>query len=81
MVDRSFKEVFPGAKIKEKGESYPEKVEGGDELWEVVDANNRRTGGSYRSCGVGGGITGQGFDIGIIDDPVKDYAEASSPAI
>ncbi|MAH50236.1 terminase [Candidatus Pacearchaeota archaeon] len=38
-----------------------------------------RTGGSYYAVGVGGGLTGRGFDIGIIDDPVKDAAEAASP--
>ena len=35
--------------------------------------------GSYRSAGVGGGITGMGFDYGIIDDPIKNRAEANSP--
>lgn len=34
--------------------------------------------GTYRSAGVGGGITGMGFDFGIIDDPVKNRAEAES---
>jgi predicted phage terminase large subunit-like protein len=37
-----------------------------------------KQGGSYYAVGVGGGLTGRGFDIGIIDDPVKDAAEASS---
>jgi len=34
--------------------------------------------GSYRSAGVGEGIAGMGFDIGIIDDPVKDAQDANS---
>lgn len=38
-------------------------------------------GGSYRATGVGGGITGMGFDFGIIDDPVKNQEEADSPTI
>lgn len=37
--------------------------------------------GVYRSAGVGGGITGMGFDIGIIDDPFKDRAEGDSATI
>lgn len=37
--------------------------------------------GSYRSAGVGGGITGMGGDILIVDDPIKDRAEADSPTI
>jgi predicted phage terminase large subunit-like protein len=48
------------------------------ELWETVHADGKLTGGSYRSAGVGGGITGQGMNIGIIDDPAKDYKQASS---
>ena len=48
------------------------------ELWETTDAEGQLTGGVYRAAGVGGGITGQGFGIGIIDDPVKDYKDASS---
>lgn len=35
-------------------------------------------GGGYRAAGVGGGITGMGAHIFIIDDPVKDATEADS---
>lgn len=34
--------------------------------------------GSYRAAGVGGGITGMGFSLGIIDDPFKDAEHALS---
>lgn len=34
--------------------------------------------GRYYATGVGGGITGRGADLFIIDDPVKDRAEAES---
>lgn len=37
-----------------------------------------KQGGSYYAVGIGGGLTGRGFDVGIIDDPVKDEEEASS---
>lgn len=37
--------------------------------------------GSYRSAGVGGGITGMGCDIAIVDDPFKSRAEADSPTV
>lgn len=36
-------------------------------------------GGGLRAVGVGGGITGQGADGVIIDDPVKSREEADSP--
>jgi len=38
-------------------------------------------GGSYYAVGIGGGLTGRGFNLGIIDDPVKDEEEASSHTI
>ena len=40
-----------------------------------------KQGGSYYAVGIGGGLTGRGFNIGIIDDPVKDAEEASSETI
>lgn len=38
-------------------------------------------GGGYRAAGVGGGITGMGAHILIVDDPLKDDAEAQSDTI
>ena len=35
-------------------------------------------GGNYYAVGVGGGLSGRGFSIGIIDDPLKDRFEAAS---
>ncbi len=37
-------------------------------------------GGAYRAVGIGGGLTGKGFHLGIIDDYHKDYQEAHSQA-
>lgn len=37
--------------------------------------------GAYRSAGVGGGITGMGADILLIDDYLKDWTEASSKRV
>lgn len=42
------------------------------EEWETVE------GGGFRAIGVGGGITGQGGHLIVIDDPVKNREEASS---
>jgi predicted phage terminase large subunit-like protein len=44
------------------------------EDWETTQ------GGGYRAIGVGGGITGQGGDLILIDDPVKSREEANSEA-
>jgi predicted phage terminase large subunit-like protein len=46
------------------------------DLFEIVGHK-----GAYRAAGVGGGITGMGADIGIIDDPVKDKSEARSVTV
>ena len=40
-----------------------------------------KQGGSYYAVGIGGGLTGRGFNVGIIDDPVKDAEEANSETI
>lgn len=47
------------------------------DIFEIVNYK-----GVYRSCGVGGGITGMGFSgIGIIDDPIKNREDAESITI
>lgn len=38
-------------------------------------------GGSFRNTTVRGGVTGEGLHLGVIDDPIKGRAEASSPQI
>lgn len=40
-----------------------------------------KQGGRYYAVGVGGGLTGRGADIAIIDDPVKDRASAMSETV
>lgn len=37
--------------------------------------------GSYRATGVGGGITGMGADLLILDDPVKNFDDAFSAQV
>lgn len=46
------------------------------DLFEIVNHK-----GAYRSTGVGGGITGAGADVLILDDLFKDRAEADSATI
>ena len=40
-----------------------------------------KAGGGYTAVGVGGPITGKGFKVGIIDDPIKNREEADSLVI
>lgn len=42
---------------------------------------NTNKGGEYTAIGIGGGATGRGADVFLIDDPVKDQEEANSPTI
>lgn len=73
-----YNDVFPETNLT-TGRSGSSGAINTAELWEVIDSNGRLHGGSYRAAGVNGGITGQGMNIGIIDDPAKDYKTASSP--
>jgi len=68
--------LFPDTRLY--GKNIRTLAEGGvylrnSDLFEVVGHR-----GAYRSAGVGGGITGMGFDYGIIDDPIKNAEEADS---
>lgn len=45
------------------------------EEWEIEG------GGAYRAAGVGGGLTGTGAHMAIIDDPIKGWEEAQSQTI
>lgn len=45
-----------------------------------ADLFDLQGGGIYKCAGVGGGIGGRRFDLGIIDDPLKDRVAANSPA-
>ncbi len=62
--DPSYQALFPDTRLDRENEN----VEG----WSTT----RR--GGYIPAGVGGGITGKGANILVIDDPVKDAEEADS---
>ena len=62
-----YEAIFPGTRLRPDAR--------GVEEW----LTTRR--GRYRAVGVGGGITGTGAEILIIDDPIKDYQEAQSEII
>ena len=56
------------------GVEVSQRTHAGDH-WEIY-----KHGGSMRTAGAGGGITGKGADLFIIDDPVKNHSEALSAA-
>lgn len=73
-----YKSLFPGTTLF--GKNVRTIADGlflrNSDIFEIV---NRK--GVYKSAGIGGGITGRGGDILIVDDPFKDRAEADSPTI
>lgn len=79
ILDSRYNEVFPDTCLS--GGAGSRAIGGAirtAELWETLHADGTLTGAAYRAAGVNGGITGQGMHIGIIDDPAKDYKQASS---
>ena len=77
-VSPEFHNVFPGVRHQ------PGRV--GQEMVTQIQRQAAQewgtsSGGNYYAVGIGGGLTGMGFDLGIIDDPVKDVVEANSELI
>lgn len=73
-----YSKVFPKTKLNQKNLvnlSKGARVKTSS-LFEILEYQ-----GSYMNAGVGGGITGNSCDIGIIDDPVKGAADAASPTL
>lgn len=74
----SYSVLFPDTKLFGKGMTGIAKnsYRRGSDFFEIVNHD-----GTYKSAGVGGGITGMGGDILIIDDPFKNRLEADSPTV
>lgn len=70
--DPRFKQVFPHFAVPSKKDN--------------AQVNRSKieflgTDGSFRNTTIGGGITGEPLDVGIIDDPLKGREQANSPTI
>ena len=78
MLDNPYRELFPEVQLPNKGviarTDRPQKRD--TSQFSIIDRS-----GYYRCAGVGGGITGKGANIFIIDDPIKDAAEADSEVV
>ena len=62
--DPTYTAIFPASVLSPDSQSV--------EKW------NTTAGGGFTAAGVGGGITGKGAHVLIVDDPIKDQAEADS---
>lgn len=77
MDEPVYQDIFPDTRLNtENVATLSGKPLRNSDIFEIVSHL-----GSYRSAGVAGGITGQGFDIGIIDDPIADAASAQSEVL
>lgn len=73
IMSDEYAKIFPNTRLNSRRMTTTQNALRNSEIFEIVGHA-----GAYRSAGVGGGITGMGADISIIDDPVKDAAEANS---
>ena len=65
--DQIYRVMFPGTMLDPESQ--------GAEAW------NTTQGGGFQAAGVGGGITGKGAHILLVDDPIKNMQEADSAVI
>lgn len=70
-----YQRIFPGTKIKDAGATGISSTRN-RELLEYIDKD-----GYFRNTTVMGAITGEGLDLGIIDDPLKGREAANSITI
>lgn len=71
-----YREIFPDTVLNGFRPAWGGVLQGfkrNNSIFEVVGKR-----GSFRTVGIGGPLTGQPVDIGIIDDPVKDRITAES---
>lgn len=73
-----FKKIFPETQINEPGLKYEENTKSSRnrELIEYIGKE-----GCFRNTTVRGRITGEGLDLGVIDDPIKGRKEAGSDTV
>lgn len=77
MESPEYRVLFPQSQLKQAGARRGQaSYRRNNDVFEIVGRKGR-----YRCAGVGGGLTGFSCDFGIIDDPYKDYKEASSALI
>lgn len=73
MTGPAYKRIFPGVRILEGSGSRYSEDKRSRGAFSIIGHS-----GQYRCAGVGGAITGRGADLFIIDDPIKNRADAES---
>lgn len=72
MESDAYRVLFPGTELGDRRSGY---LNNND----IVEINGKP--GFVYTVGVGGSLTSVSVDLGIIDDPIKDRADAQSPTI
>lgn len=72
MILRSprYEKLFPKTKLDPESQSSEE--------WQLLPTGGGMEAGGYVAAGIGGGITGKGAHVLVIDDPIKNAEEADS---
>lgn len=70
---KEYRDIFPETTIKGKYQKCAGTWERNVDKFDVCGYN-----GCYKTVGIGGALTGFRMDVGIIDDPFKDYEESRS---
>ena len=75
MMTEEYQYAFPNTRLNSSNVVSTSKGEElrNSKIFEIVGND-----GYYISAGIGGSITGRGFTIGIVDDPIKNRQEAES---
>ena len=76
--DEKYREIFPDTFLN--GQNVVSNTRG-SWLRNSVEFETVNHGGGCKCVGVGGPLTGDPVDIGLIDDPIKDYMDAYSPTV
>ncbi len=76
MDTAKYKRIFPATFLNATTSSSEERYQRNKSLLEYVGKS-----GSFRNTTVAGGITGEGMDLGVIDDPIKGRKEAQSELV
>lgn len=72
-----YQKVFPEVKLGQVNiVTLANRTLRNNEIFEIVDHE-----GSFRNTTTNGSVTGEGLDLGVIDDPVKGRAESNSKTI
>lgn len=74
--DPAYRAIFPGTTIAGKAQTQQGSWLRNADYFEIVGRK-----GSFRSAGVGGGLTGFGSSIAIIDDALRNRQDADSPTV